>query len=304
MSPFQAPRSLWDDTYVENSYITHNGVGLTDGRPIQLIPKLQHSITDFYAGTRIAFTEWDFYGRHEISGAIAQADVLGIFGKYAVYAANYFDPVDDYIAAAFKIYRNYDGQNSRFGDTSAYCATSDVVNNSAYASTGGPGMLHVVYINKSLTNDEDATMTISGITGLNHVMIYSVGMANSTIAKVADMSFSGNTLTYTFPKGSVSHVVFSGNSGVEPANTAISAVHLSENPCTASTTLSGRSSEPSDLTVTMFDALGRAVSRHRISTLVGPFSVKLDVHDLPVGMYNVVMSLGGKSEIEKLVVAR
>ena len=79
----QAPRSLWDPTYVEKSWITKQS---THG-PIRLLPRLQEKIDKHYPGTRLAITEYNYGGGADISGAIAQADVLGIFGREGVFAA-------------------------------------------------------------------------------------------------------------------------------------------------------------------------------------------------------------------------
>ncbi|MCU0624850.1 MAG: Ig-like domain-containing protein, partial [Gemmatimonadaceae bacterium] len=81
----QAPRSLWDWTYNEGSWV--NSV---TGGPIALLPRLKSQISARYPGTKIAITEY-YYGRGgDISGGIAQADVLGIFGREGVYAATFW----------------------------------------------------------------------------------------------------------------------------------------------------------------------------------------------------------------------
>ena len=101
----QAPRSLWDPSYVEDSWIgqwfTHDA--------FPLIPKLKSSIAAQYPGTKLAFTEFDYGGKNHISGGIATADVLGIFGKYEVYFATYWGDITGYTSSAYKLYRNYDG---------------------------------------------------------------------------------------------------------------------------------------------------------------------------------------------------
>ena len=61
----QAPRSLWDPTYVEKSWITQYS---TKGQPIQLIPWLQAKIDRRYPGTQLAFTEYDYGAGDHISG--------------------------------------------------------------------------------------------------------------------------------------------------------------------------------------------------------------------------------------------
>jgi hypothetical protein len=84
----QAPRSLWDPTYVEKSWITKDS---TEGQPIQLLPRLRKDIETNYPGTKVAITEYNYGGGDDISGAIAEADVLGIFGRQGVFCANWWD---------------------------------------------------------------------------------------------------------------------------------------------------------------------------------------------------------------------
>ena len=69
----QAPRSLWDSTYTETSWITQDS---TMG-PIELLPREMKKITQTYPGTHLSFSEWNYGGGTDISGAIASADVLG-----------------------------------------------------------------------------------------------------------------------------------------------------------------------------------------------------------------------------------
>ena len=81
----QAPRSLWDPTYTEKSWITG-----TWGKPIRLIPWLLERIAERYPGTKLAMTEYNFGAGDHISGGLAQADVLGIFGREGLYLGNYW----------------------------------------------------------------------------------------------------------------------------------------------------------------------------------------------------------------------
>jgi hypothetical protein len=78
----QAPRSLWDPTYTEKSWITDCCSG-----PIRLLPWIKDKIAANYPGTRLAITEYNYGAGGHISGGIAQADVLGIFGREGLFAA-------------------------------------------------------------------------------------------------------------------------------------------------------------------------------------------------------------------------
>ena len=108
----QAPRSLWDPTYVENSWITADSL---DGKAIDLIPRVMGQISENDAGMALDFSEWNYGGGQTISGGIATADVLGIFGRYGVHAAALWplNSNESYSYGAFAIFRNYNGSRRR-----------------------------------------------------------------------------------------------------------------------------------------------------------------------------------------------
>ncbi|MES1164140.1 MAG: glycoside hydrolase family 44 protein, partial [Verrucomicrobiota bacterium] len=113
----QAPRSLWDPTYNENNWIAQNIPGA-----IMLIPRLKQKIAAHYPGTKLAFSEYTFGGGSDISGGMAEADVLGIFGREGVDMAtawNWSDSVGGnlYEIAGLQAFRNFDSHGGTFGDT-------------------------------------------------------------------------------------------------------------------------------------------------------------------------------------------
>jgi Glycoside hydrolase family 44 len=144
----QAPRSLWDRTYMETSWITNK-----TQQPIDLIPALEKKIADNYPGTKLSISEYNYGGMGDISGGIAEADVLGVFGRSGVFSANEWPsaPSEPYISAGFEMYRNFDGKNSTFGDTSISAETDDVPDTSIYASLDAvnPSRMVLVAINKT-----------------------------------------------------------------------------------------------------------------------------------------------------------
>jgi hypothetical protein len=145
----QAPRSLWDPGYVETSWISQAaGVGA-----IRLLPRMRDKIAAHYPGTRLAITEYNYGGGEHISGAIAQADLLGIFGREQVFAATFWDlgTGSRFIDAAFAAYCNYDGALGRFGDMGLAAATSNHETTSVYASVdaGRDERMVIVAINKA-----------------------------------------------------------------------------------------------------------------------------------------------------------
>jgi hypothetical protein len=144
----QAPRSLWDSSYQETSWIRDYYQGA-----LRLIPRLQEKIAQRWSGTELVFTEWNYGGGAHISGAVASADVLGIFGQQGVYAASLWklsqsEPFSD---AAIEAFRNFDGQGGAFGDTSISAQSANVATVTAYASVdqATPGRTVIVLINKA-----------------------------------------------------------------------------------------------------------------------------------------------------------
>jgi len=140
----QAPRSLWDSTYTESSWITQS----LGNKPINLLPRLQTKINTYYPGTKLSITEYNYGGANHISGGIAEADVLGIFGRDGLFAATEWplQGSEPFISGGFNMFRNYDGAGSAFGDTSIKASTDDAVNSSVYASvdSSNPDVLTIV----------------------------------------------------------------------------------------------------------------------------------------------------------------
>ena len=80
---------------------------------------MQAWVANDYPGTKTAISEYNWGGQEHINGALAQADLLGIFGQYGLDLATLWGPPDATQLPglmAFEIYRNYDGANSKFGD--------------------------------------------------------------------------------------------------------------------------------------------------------------------------------------------
>jgi uncharacterized protein (TIGR03437 family) len=112
---------FWDPTYqVTGDYWikdTENNGALVAPR---FIPRLREIVNANYPGTKIALTEYNWGALHNINGALAQADLLGIFGREGLDMATLWGPPKptDPGAFAFKIYRNYDDAGGAFGETS------------------------------------------------------------------------------------------------------------------------------------------------------------------------------------------
>ena len=200
----QAPRSLWDSDYVETSWITKS----MGGKAIDLLPMLQGKIDKFYPDTKLAVTEYNFGGGKEISGAIAQADVLGIFGRYGVFAAaNWGISANDTAELdGFRAFRNFDGAGATFGDQGLAVTGTSASLNSVYAALDSKDSkrLTLVVINKSAapTNFRITCRKFTpGTAKAFTVTAASLGHAVPTPVRVSD-----EDVTFTAPPLSVSTI--------------------------------------------------------------------------------------------------
>lgn len=204
----QAPRSLWDSTYVETSWITQS----TGGKPIQLIPAMLAKIAQHYPGTALSISEWNYGAGTDISGAIASADVLGIFGAYGVDMAMMWPMNGDesFTYAAFRAYRDYDGKGGAFGDTSVAATTTDVKDSSVYASlqSADSTKLAIVAINKA-TASKVAGIVVHHSTVYTKASVYVLSAAGgaNVVPGTALTATATNAFRYTMPAQSVSVIV-------------------------------------------------------------------------------------------------
>jgi hypothetical protein len=215
----QAPRTLWDDGYVYTNMTYPNGEvsWLNDNwteQYLPLIPRLKDDIKNYYPDTNLAITEYAYGPETHWSTGIATADVLGIFGKYGVYIATYWGG-GDYVDAAIKIYRNYDGNHSTFGDVNVFASISNKVDSSIYASVFDDYTceMHLIVINKNISNPISGTFNITSPQNFTSGRVWKFDNSSSTISETtAISSITGNSFTYTVPKTSVCHIVLQADS--------------------------------------------------------------------------------------------
>lgn len=199
----QAPRTLYDFTYIENSWI---GEGQQQYLPI--FPNVWDSINTYYSGTKLALTEYNFGGGDHISGAVAQADALGVFAQNDVYVSNLWALNSDfsYQLSAINLYTNYDGNGSAFGDTLLTSSTSDMTKATVYASINGSdeSKVNIVLTNKSLTESQNATINLDGDAEYSSAKVYGITGDSSEIQLLQTVdSIDNNSFTIEIPALSV-----------------------------------------------------------------------------------------------------
>src|SRR5208282_5904772 len=119
--------------------------------------------------TKIGITEYNWGAEPYINGATAQADIFGIFGREGLDLATRWTTPDPSTPTykAMKLYRNYDGNKSAFGDTSVLTAVPNPDNLSAFGAVRtSDGAMTLMVINKDINN---ATPITAGLTNFNAV---------------------------------------------------------------------------------------------------------------------------------------
>lgn len=202
------PRSLWDSTYIENSWI-----GQSFKNPVTIIQRTKKSINQYYPGLKMSITEWGYGNSRTIACGIAHVDVMGIYGKYGVDMATMFGQVDFFAKSAFLLYRNYDKKKGTFGDISVHASPGkkeDIDKTSVYASldSSDPSKLHIIILNKDFDNNILGEFTIQGEVKYDFVEAWFFHKNNDILEKSETKPvITDNKFTYKIPPLSAYHMV-------------------------------------------------------------------------------------------------
>jgi hypothetical protein len=193
----RSTRSLWDPDYVDESWIA---------QPVKLVPMMRSWVAADYPGTKVSISEYNFGALFDINGALAQADVLGIFGREGVDLATLWGPptATDPGAFAFRMYRNVDGKGGRFGDTAVQATSADQGRLSVYAARrGANGALTLMVVNKTGTK-LTSHITLKHFAAGANAKAWRYGPANlSAIQHLKDVPVSANAFQATVPANSI-----------------------------------------------------------------------------------------------------
>ncbi|MDR3577630.1 MAG: glycoside hydrolase family 44 protein [Anaerolineaceae bacterium] len=198
----RSTRALWDPTYIDESWINDT---------VRLIPRMHDWVDVHYPGTKLSLSEYSWGALNSMNGALAQAEVLGIFGREGLDLASLWGPpaFTDPGAYAFRMYRNYDGSGAMFGDTSFQANSSDPGRLSIFgARRSSDGALTLMIINKT-SGDLSAPITFSNFTTNTaaHLFRYSASNLNA----IQDLGSQTTSLSgipaATYPANSISLLV-------------------------------------------------------------------------------------------------
>lgn len=193
----RSTRSLWDPSYTDTSWI---------GSVVKLIPRMKSYVQDNYPGLQTAITEYNWGNESHMNGATAQADIMGIFGKEGLDMSARWGtpPTNSPVYLAMKIYRNYDGNKSAFGDTSVDAVTPDRDRLAAYAAErSGDGAVTVMVINKEGASTSLA-VNLSGFTPGSSAAVYQISSDSQTsITHRSNVAIASGKIVDTVPARSV-----------------------------------------------------------------------------------------------------
>ena len=205
-------RALWDPNYVDPSWLNQVGI---DGGIVQLIPHLKSWVSQYYPGLQTAITEYNWGDEANLNGATTQADVLGIFGKYGLDIGTRWtvpaNPSPTYLS--MEIYRNYDGKDSTFGNTSVSDTVPDPDFLSSYAAVrSSDGALTLMVINKQ-TGSTPINVSLANFANTGTAQAWQISSATQTsITQIASVSIANNTLSTTVPSQSITLFIISAGS--------------------------------------------------------------------------------------------
>jgi hypothetical protein len=191
----RSTRSLWDASYKDESWINDT---------VRLIPRMKEWAAR-YPGTKTSLGEYNWGALDSINGALAQADVLGIFGREGLDMATLWAPptASQPGAYAFRMFRNYNGKGAAFGDTSVRATSDDPDKLAIYAAERGDNTLTIMVINKS-GQDLSSAIALQNASVQESVQIYRYSAAKlDAIERADDLKVVGDQISASFPANSI-----------------------------------------------------------------------------------------------------
>ncbi len=188
----RSTRSFWDTNYVDETWI-----GSQSENIVKLIPRMKNWVAAYYPGTKIGITEYNWGAEGHINGATTQADILGIFGRESLDLATRWTTPSSSTPTykAMKMFRNYDGNKSCFGDTSVNASSPNPDNVSTFAAVrSSDGALTLMVINKHLTAAAVTTVNLANFLPAGTGQVWQLTSANF-ITRLSDISFSGQPVS-------------------------------------------------------------------------------------------------------------
>ena len=154
----QETRVLWDPSWKDPSWM-----GKETGGVVQLLRRMRSWVDECYPGLQLSLGEYNFGGEQDVSGGVAQAELLGVFAREGLdYAFLWLFPTPNSSHwFAYKLLRNPDGRHTAVGEQylpSKVSAPDDV---SVHTYRAADGRLSFLLTNKRATKDARVTLRLA-----------------------------------------------------------------------------------------------------------------------------------------------
>ena len=213
-------RSLWDPNYVDPSWIDDK---------IMLIPRMKAWVAGNYPGTKIGITEYNWGNINDeadndnMGYAVNQADVLGIFGREGLDLATRFNaPIPGLPSYnAMKMYRNYDGSKSTFGDVSLSASVANPDTIAAFAAQRtSDNKITVMILSKYAMYTTPVTVNLSNFISSGTAQVWQLSGTGTSIQRLADATVNNSSISLTLPAQSITLLVLSPATALASVSTS------------------------------------------------------------------------------------
>ncbi|EFC45127.1 predicted protein [Naegleria gruberi] len=182
-------KSLYDYNYVDESWIPSAESNGPLSR-VALIPRMKSSIAKYCPQMKLAITEYNFGADNIWSSALAQVEILSIFGREGVDLATRFTVPKDgsMVEKSFKFYLNYDGNGAKVDGYYVNTTSSNIDSVGAYSFVNSEtSTMYVILINK-LTSSTNVNLQILGSAGKGKTITTWTFSSPGTITKSSQTS--------------------------------------------------------------------------------------------------------------------
>ena len=203
-------RSLWDPNFVDPSFI---------GDTIQLIPRMKQWVAQNYPGTKIGITEYNWGSisnedqTDNMAQGVTQADVLGIFGREGLDIGTRFNSPPPNLPTynSFKMYRNYDGAKSTFGDVSVSATSAANPDNvvAFAAQRSADSKVTIMLLSKYAAGNTPVTLNVANFTAASSVPRFELSGNGTSIPPATTVNINNGTVSLSLPPTSVTLLVLS-----------------------------------------------------------------------------------------------
>ncbi|EFC39512.1 predicted protein [Naegleria gruberi] len=191
-------KSLYDFNYVDESWITDAESNGPLSR-VALIPRMKASIAKYCPELKLAITEYNFGADNLWSSALAQVEILTIFGREGVDLATRFTvpKSGSMVEKSFQFLMNYDGKGAGINGAYVNTTSSNVDSVGAYSFVNSASnTLYIVLVNK-LTSASSVSLQLAGDVGKSKSITTWTFVSPGTISK------NSQTLTTSSVDGKV-----------------------------------------------------------------------------------------------------